>query len=216
MRNIANAWADWATANGTLTEYTRELDELQARNEQDRAEHLAQLRAASVLGNQISALESRQVAAQAVCDRGDARRAELKTALESLACDLASRRAQLAEAIGEHDQRQQALDELRAQVVQWRAQAATARRELAAWRERHIVLTNEPTVLEELERRLEGLSLGVREVLVGARENTSGPLPPYFAAWWPTCCTFAWKPRRSLKPRWARWRSTLWPLIRTS
>ena len=47
----------------TLTDFTRELDELQARNEQDRAEHLQQLRAASVLGNQISALESRSLAA---------------------------------------------------------------------------------------------------------------------------------------------------------
>ncbi len=36
---------------------THELDELQTGNEQDRAEHLQQLRAGSVLGNQISALD---------------------------------------------------------------------------------------------------------------------------------------------------------------
>ncbi len=116
----------------TLTEFTGELDELQEGNEQDRAEHLEQLRAALILGNQISALESRQVAAQAVCQRGDARRAELKTALDALADELTARREQLAQAIAAHDQRQQALDELRAQVAQWRAEAATARRELAA------------------------------------------------------------------------------------
>ena len=46
---------------------------------------------------------------------------------------------------------------------------------MAAWRERHTGAHERATVLEELERRLEGLSLGVREVLVGARENTSGP-----------------------------------------
>ncbi|HEY1786185.1 MAG TPA: chromosome segregation protein SMC, partial [Pirellulales bacterium] len=159
----------------TLSDFTRELDELQAHNEQDRAEHLQQLRAASVLGNQISALESRAVAAQAVCERGDARRAELKTALDALAEELTARRAQLAQAIAEHDQRQRVLDELRAQVSHWRSEAATARRELAAWRERHTGAHERATVLEELERRLEGLSLGVREVLVAARENTSGP-----------------------------------------
>jgi chromosome segregation protein len=159
----------------TLTDFTGELDDLQETNERDRSEHLQQLRAASVLGNQISALESRSLAAQAVCERGDARRAELKTALDALADELTTRRAQLAQAISEHDQRQRGLDELRTQVAQWRSVAATARRELAAWRERHTGAHERATVLEELERRLEGLSMGVREVLVAARENTAGP-----------------------------------------
>ncbi len=159
----------------TLTDLARELDQLQTGNEQDRAEHLKQLRAASGLGNQISAYESRLVAAQAVCDRGDARRAELSTAREVLAGELTTRREELALAIAQHDERQQALDELRAQVVGWRSQAAKARRELAAWRERHTGAHERATVLEELERRLEGLSLGVREVLIAARENTLGP-----------------------------------------
>ena len=160
----------------TLTDLTRELDELQTGNEQDRAEHLQQLRAASVLGNQISALESRLVAARAVCDRGDARRAELKRPPEALADELAGRREQLALAIAEHDERQQRSTSCEPRSSQWRsAGGQAARRELAAWRERHTGAHERATVLEELERRLEGLSLGVREVLVAARENTSGP-----------------------------------------
>ncbi|HTU26774.1 MAG TPA: chromosome segregation protein SMC [Pirellulales bacterium] len=159
----------------TLTDFTHELDALAAHNEQDRAEHLTQLRAASALGNQISALESRSAAAKEVCDRGDARRNELQAALDALAGELTKRRAQLATAIAEHEARQRALDELRAQVTRWRSEAATARRELAAWRERHTGAHERATVLEELERRLEGLSLGVREMLVAARENAAGP-----------------------------------------
>ena len=76
----------------------------------------------------------------------------------------------------QHDQRQQALDELRRRSS---PVAAPARpRPAASWptcasgtaapRER-------AAVLEELDRRQEGLSAGVKEVLAAARENTPGP-----------------------------------------
>ena len=132
---------------------------------------------ASALGNQISALESRPRGRPAVCDRGDARRAELDRP-GALADDLtpAARAIGLAVAAA----RRTATGARRAAgpvcSSGW-PQAAKARRELAAWRERHTGAHERATVLEELERRLEGLSSGVQRGLLAARENTSGPLP---------------------------------------
>jgi chromosome segregation protein len=158
-----------------LTRLTAELDELRTENEQRRAAHLEQLRVAAALGNQISALESQVSAAAAVCQRGDVRRADLAAARSKLQAELTQHRARLAELTAQHQDREQSLDTLRADLAERRQRYARAQQELSTWRERHSGASERAALLDELERRLEGVSSGVKEMLMHAREATAGP-----------------------------------------
>ena len=73
-REVARRVAEQERA---LTRLTAEVDELRAENEQRRAAHLEQLRAAAALGNQISALESQVARPRPSASAGDYAAAEL-------------------------------------------------------------------------------------------------------------------------------------------
>ena len=62
-----------------------------------------------------------------------------------------------------------------ASLAEQRRHHARAQQELSAWRERHSGASERAALLDELERRLEGVSSGVKEMLVKAREATTGP-----------------------------------------
>ncbi len=158
-----------------LTRLTTELDALRTENEQRRAAHLQQLQIAAALGNQISALESQVVAAAAVCQRGDLRRSELSAAREKLHAELTAHRARLAELTAQHHEREQSLDALRTDLADARQRYAAAQQQLSTWRERHSGASERAALLDELEKRLEGVSSGVKEMLMKAREATAGP-----------------------------------------
>ncbi len=158
-----------------LTKLTAQVDELRAENEQRRAAHLAQLRAASALSSQISALESRVATTQAMRERGSKRLSELTAARGALAVEVESLRASLATLAAQCQNCQSELEQLQAQLAESRRQAVQAHEQLAQTRQRHSGATERAAVLEELERRSEGISAGVRQVLAQAQEANPGP-----------------------------------------
>jgi chromosome segregation protein len=159
-----------------LTKLTAQVDELRAENEQHRAAHLAHLRTASALGNQISALESKVATTQSARERGGKRQLELAAARDALADHVAELRATLAELEPRVRERHDSLDEVGRQLAQNRRQMALAQKEVSQLRQRHSGATERAAVLEELEKRLEGLSAGVKQLLLQAQGATAGPL----------------------------------------
>ena len=171
-REVARRLAEEERA---LTRLTAQVDELRAENEQHRAAHLEQMRRASTLGNQISALESNVTATLAARAGGDKRLEELRTAHDALD-------AEFRQASSAVDALQQScaichaeLQQVESQLADDRRQATLLRRQLATLRERHSGATQRAAVIEELEKRLEGLSAGVKQVLLKAQSAEPGP-----------------------------------------
>jgi chromosome segregation protein len=154
-----------------LTDVMARLDRVRSEHEQHRAAHLEQMRLSAALGNEISALDSQVSAAAAVRQRNSQRMAELERQLGVLAAELQElvrRREQLAGAAEAGEQRLAAAKE---QLVQSQQQLAARQNELAELRQRHSGATERAAVLEELERRQEGINAGVKEVLKQAADR---------------------------------------------
>ncbi|MEX0675564.1 MAG: chromosome segregation protein SMC, partial [Pirellulales bacterium] len=159
-----------------LTKLTAQVDELRSENEQRRAAHLAQMRAAAALSSQTSALESKVAAGGVARDRGGKRLAELAAARESLELDVARKRETVGRLAESCHEKQTDLEQLQATLAEHRALEAAAQQELGHLRERASGARERAAVLEELEKRLEGLGAGVKQLLSDARSATSGPL----------------------------------------
>ncbi len=159
-----------------LTRLTAQVDELRAENERRRSAHLEQMRAASALASQTSAFESRVVAADAVRARSGRRLAEFVVARETLSVELVELQRSTAQLATDCQEKQAALEAMQASLAEHRTQATGAHQELAHLRERSTGASERAAVLEELEKRLEGVSAGVKQLLVEARDAATGPL----------------------------------------
>ncbi|HEX3727749.1 MAG TPA: chromosome segregation protein SMC, partial [Pirellulales bacterium] len=159
----------------TLTKLTTQIDELRSENEQRRAAQLEQLRAASTLASEISGLESTTSSTQAARERGGRHLAELASARESLAAEVAAWRQTLAALEADCQARQTELQSLEAQLAANRRQARELQQQLGQSRQRYTGAMERATVLEELEKRLEGLSAGVKQALAQSQSATPGP-----------------------------------------
>ncbi len=158
-----------------LTGVMAELDHIRGENEQRRDAHMRQMRSVAELGNQCSALESQSAAALATLERSRNRMEELDRLAEDIAAEgdrLVRDRQQLAL---EAKQRGELLSASKTQLAESGRQQASKQDELATLRQRHSAATERATVLEELQRRQEGLSAGVKEVLAKAMNEPDGP-----------------------------------------
>ena len=158
-----------------LTKLTSQVDELRAENEQHRSAHLERLRTAGALGNQISSLESKVSSTHGMRERGARRSAELATTREALAVEVQRLQSSVDELAQDCQHRQAELQQVQSQLAGERRQAAQLQRQLSALRQRHSGATERAAVLEELEKRLEGLSAGVKQVLMQVQSATAGP-----------------------------------------
>lgn len=158
-----------------LTDLIARLDQLRAESHQRRAGQVEQMRTASGLGNQISALESQADAALAARDRCSSRIDELDQQLGAVdheTADLQREREELALQAGQLRDRVVAIQ---GRIEQLRAERDQKQGELAGLHNRHSAMAERVAVLEELERRYEGLSPGVKEVLAAAKNGQEVP-----------------------------------------
>ena len=165
-----------AEGERALTEVMTRLDRLRGESEQHRSAHMEQMRAAAVLGNEISALESQVAATEAAKEHSRGRIAELDRQLATLAAELDTlrrRREELARCVDSHNE---LLLTVEHQVVQDRQQLAVRQNEMAGLLQRRSGVAERAAVLEELQRRQEGLTAGVKEVLARATGPEPGPL----------------------------------------
>ncbi len=171
-RQVARGFAE---GERFLTELTARLDQVRSQSQQCRTALMEKMRATSVLGNQISGLESRVVAtaeAQVRCDRRLSELAEHADRLGTESASLDRRRQELETSAAEW---QEKLTTVEARVDQLRNELEGRRSDLIRLRQRRSAVAERASVLDELVRRHEGLSPGVKEVLQKTREATDGP-----------------------------------------
>jgi chromosome segregation protein len=151
-----------------LTEVTAALDQLRGENEQRRVAYVQQMRLVATLGNETSALESQLSAAAAVRQRCHERIVDLDRTLGALQTELDELRRLRTEATREAEERAQWLAVAKDQLAQRQERHAAAQNDLAELRQRQSAAAERAAVLDELVRRQEGLSAGVKEVLAQA------------------------------------------------
>ncbi len=159
-----------------LTKLTTQVDETRAENEACRAAHLEQMRTASALASQTSALESKVATIDATRVRIKKRLDELSSVRETALGELAGVKASEAQLNQACRHKQKTLELVQNALGQHRAAAAEAHQQLAHLRERATGASERAAVLEELEKRLEGVGAGVKQLLVEAQGAQAGPL----------------------------------------
>jgi chromosome segregation protein len=171
-REVARRLAEEERA---LTKVTTQLDEMRAENEQRRAAHLEQLRAASSLSNQISALESTVTSAATARERGARRLSELGTIRAALLDEVKAFREGLAVLEMSCGEQLAQLEALQAQLADNRREARTVQQALGQLRLQYTGASERAAILDELERRLEGLGAGAKDVLTQSKSDSPGP-----------------------------------------
>ena len=164
------------------------LDQMRGEHEQHRAAQLGHgPRAIGVLGNEISGLENQVASTSAARDRSRSRIADLDQQIAAVAAELDDfrrRRDELTQNVQSHDELRQAAER---QLRQEQRELAIRNDELAALRPRRSGVAERAAVLEELHRRQEGVTAGVKEVLARAASPDAGPLPCRCMGSWPIC-----------------------------
>ncbi len=160
----------------SLTQLTVQLDESRAENERRRSRHLDQVRAASAFASETSAEQSKVAASEAIRTRGERRLAEIVAARDALSLEMQTLHETAQELAVQCEVKQSAVDELQTLLSRHRAEAAEAHQNLAHLRERSSGASERASVLNELEKRLEGVSSGVKQLLAEAQNAASGPL----------------------------------------
>ena len=159
-----------------LTEVMTGLEQIRGENQQRRAAYMQQMRLAAALGNESSALESQVSSAAAAHERCGSRIAELDRTLHDLQGELEELRRRRAELTEDVQRQAHALAAAKEQLLQFQQQYAACQDELAELRQRQSGVVERASLLDELLRRHEGLSAGVKEVLARA----GNPADPAF------------------------------------
>jgi chromosome segregation protein len=158
-----------------LTALTAQLDQIRGENEQRRATHLEQLRTSAALTNEISTLEGRLSRTEEARERCRIRLADLESTKLRVEQDIASLVERQQDLIARLEQRALRLTEAKSDLTDSRRQLTQRNKEHATWREKLSGVVERAAVLEEWEKRLEGVSAGAKEVLNYAKENPTGP-----------------------------------------
>ncbi len=158
-----------------LTELMARMDHLRAEVHQRRALHVEKVRAASELSSQISALESQVQAAVAELDRCHGRQSELERLWQAVHAELDQLQRQREALLAAVEQARQRIDGVLVGIERLRQELTERQRELAELQKRQTAMAERAAVLEELERRYEGLSPGVKEVLAAAKSGQEAP-----------------------------------------
>ncbi len=156
-----------------LGDRLREARESIGRQRTDRDERLEER---ARLERELAAVQSRQEAATAKHHELGERCQSFAAALEECRAELAERRQALRDAEHVAAAAQDRIDQARDERRLLRGAHSESDGRLAAWREERSAKLARRQLLEDLERRQEGLNLGVRAILKRAAES---PEPPW-------------------------------------
>jgi len=158
-----------------LTDLINRLDQIRGEHQQRRTATMAQMRAVAALGSHISGLESQVAGALAARQKHEERAVDLDAQLQSLHAELDELRRQREDLSRQASGRNGQLAAATARLADRCREQASRQAELAQLHQRRSGMAERIAVLQELERRHEGLSSGVREVLTQARDVKDGP-----------------------------------------
>jgi len=160
-----------------LTGVMTELDRLRGENEQRRAAYMDRMRSAASLGNESGSLQSQLDAASAALARCGQRLDESDGQLDALSSELDDMGRQQEACSRQVDEQAELLRAAEEQLARFQQQYAARQDELSRLRQRHSGTVERVAVLEELQRRHEGLSACVKEVLEATRTSEPGTGP---------------------------------------
>ena len=166
--------AELASREKSVAELTERIDTLRTENEASRNRHIDQMRRASTLSNDVSALESESSVARATAERCSEQLDLLKTECAGLSEKLTSIRQKEQQLTVETEEKAEALDDNQRRVEEIRRAIAEQREELSRLQLQHSGVNERVSVLSEMERRLDGIGAGVRQVLSQAKEPSPG------------------------------------------
>jgi chromosome segregation protein len=158
-----------------LTEVMAVLDQLRGENEQRRTAYMQQMRCSAALGNESSALETQAAAASASAERCRTRLANLDRQSGELQEELTRFHEKREQTARQLEERQGRLAAARDELAQLQRQLTARQEELIGLRQRQGATSERASLLEELVRRQEGLSAGVKEVLTRAGNQADKP-----------------------------------------
>ncbi|MBN1912492.1 MAG: chromosome segregation protein SMC [Pirellulales bacterium] len=158
-----------------LTELIGQLDRARAEHKQHEAAYHEQMSTVAALGKEVSGLESQVAAAEAAEAQNAKRVRELDGQLAALARRRAELEQQASTLTGRADRLEQDLTQAQETLERTRRQRDAAREELGRRQARRDGIAQRVQVLEDLERRQEGLGPGAKEVLAAAQNATDGP-----------------------------------------
>ncbi|NQU24686.1 MAG: chromosome segregation protein SMC, partial [Candidatus Nealsonbacteria bacterium] len=167
-----------AEGERNLTGVMTGLDQIRGENEQRRVAYVEQMRCSAVLGSQAAASQSQLTAAAATRDRSRSRTGELDRQSDALTVEMDDLRRQFEESSRRLQQCQDLLTAAEEELAAQQHRLTGRQNELGQLLQRYSGVAERAVVLEELQRRQEGVSAGVKEVLAAARSEPDGPYRP--------------------------------------
>ncbi|HZZ72366.1 MAG TPA: chromosome segregation protein SMC [Pirellulales bacterium] len=159
-----------------LAELTGEIEALRGESDSRRTAHREQAQTVAAMMGEIAAFETGVSTAEALDARDRQRLAELHSSREFLTGEATQLRQRLSELTSDWEANEAQRQADQRELASARQQLAHEQQELAQWQQLHAGAAERTRVLEEWERRLEGVHAGVKELLVRAQGLTTGPL----------------------------------------
>jgi len=163
------------TEQSELSEALQTLADCREANDAARSCHASLFQKAAHLENRLHVLESQREATAAACDRYRHKLEQLEESQSQLSEQNAHAQAELNRLKSAAQASQLELTNAQESLRKNRAKLAASQGQLADLRGRLTGARERALVLEELERRLDGLSSGTKEVLRQAKQDPDGP-----------------------------------------
>jgi chromosome segregation protein len=157
-----------------LTEVTTQIDKIRAEIEQRRTAHLDALRQGAQLGQRISALESKVAATEAAAAQHENRLELMRGSRQTLIAEIQPLRAAVDELSAQAARCQGSAKAIETELDQRRRELAEANQALTDVQRQADAVTQRIHLLEELEKRLEGVSAGAKELIARSKQPTPG------------------------------------------
>ena len=158
-----------------LDQANQAMQECRSLLEQRRTRHTAAINEASQLETELHALESQRTTANALIGKAREQVEHAESVRSGLTGQVQAAEHELHQASRELEMSQQRLQKAETELRDQRQQLTQIGKEKSEVQDRLTAAQARATVLEELERRLDGLSGGAKEVLRLARDEPHGP-----------------------------------------
>ena len=155
---------------------SNEHDELKKQGETRRQQLASRLQSAAVLQNQIEAFQKQLVSQEAAAASHQRQLEVLAVAREAVAIELLVCQKRQTALEAQTAIRQRELETARQELAKTRASQAESQKALAELQNRHHRTSERVSILQELEESLEGLGVGVKEIVARAKAGGSGDL----------------------------------------
>ena len=158
-----------------LSEATQGAEQLRTEQTSARERHVELMHEAAACGKEISELEARLETAQAACTRLEPQLAKAEGRLSKAKSDYEELERRQAELVEDAERRGETVEAAAQQLKQQRSSLTKRQKEYAKLAERHAAARERAAVLDDLERRLEGLGKAVKDILLQSRSSEPGP-----------------------------------------